>query len=200
MTRVAAVRQIRAWTIVVILLLAGCGTERPEPSASLATKAASEALAKGFVEQQRILADGLVTADEYRTSVGQNVNCLLRHGIRVSPPVLNPADGLRFIVESTSHGQSVNEYNQAVGECSLRHLSYVEEVYIASYRPVMDQQLRIRVVSCLRQHGVLIPPHVTTVPEIFAEAGATSKPFVIDCIRQEAKALHPEMMTLVIPQ
>ncbi|MGH3917302.1 MAG: hypothetical protein ACRDTC_28410 [Pseudonocardiaceae bacterium] len=196
----ATVYRLLVVSMLVTLPLTACGTARPDPTTSLAASAASEAGAAGYTEQQRILADHDITAEEYRQAVGHHVDCLRRRGLHAEEPALNPVDGLRLIVEATPNGRSVDDYNAAVGECALRHLSFVEAVYTATHKPVMDHQVRSHTHACLARNAIHLPKNLETAHDMLTAAGADKRTIVIDCIQTSAKELRPDLKTIVIPE
>ncbi|GAB3433174.1 hypothetical protein [Actinophytocola sediminis] len=198
MRRAVVVRWLLATSALASLLSAGCGTQRPDSTASPAALAAGEAGRRGFVEQQRILSDGVVRPEEYRAAVTGQIECLRQRKLRVPAPTLNPVDGLLLLVDPRRDGVPIEDFNAAIGECGLRHLSYVEKIYVDTHEPRMDGHVRDQAVACLRDRGIPIRGHVTSAPDLLTAAGNDAKSEVTDCIGQAATALYPDLRTLPI--
>lgn len=144
--------------------------------------------------QQWALADGKVTAAEYRTAMNRFVSCVRHAGYAVSDPVRSPADNLTLIYDITPSGDP-DTYNEAVQKCNLAHLSMVEPKFVETQTQVMAEPLRMAVAACMRREGV----HLTNKERNLAAFAASAKDEteVVNCVTEQWHHVYPTLPAAV---
>ncbi|WP_327320154.1 hypothetical protein [Streptomyces sp. NBC_01235] len=144
--------------------------------------------------QEWALADGKVTAAEYRTAVDRFVSCVRDAGYAVSDPVRSPADNLTLIYDITPSGEP-DTYNKAVQTCNLADLSLVEPTFVEAHQQVMDKALRVAVSDCVKRRGVRLTAQERNLADFAASAKDDTK--VVDCVTGQWRRVYPKLPTVV---
>jgi hypothetical protein len=114
-----------------------------------------QALGEGLEHQAEILADGVVTFEEYAGSVDEVMECGRRAGVRISEPELDWA-GVRLEYWVATEGFEEEDQARVLHDgCYREHAMYVDIAFQTSQR-VRNERRRVfgAIVDCLASQGV----------------------------------------------
>lgn len=189
--------------ICLVGLLSGCSTGSKDElhsfdSASI--KAKGDAFRADGREQLAVLFDdGVVDATDYELTFNAYLSCLQSRGYETSDPVLNPADGLRFILWYQSEGKSEAEQLKDEEDCG-DDLREVEAMYSATAVQVMDAELRAGVIGCMQETGLEIDLEARNYPEFVQssdQSGEWHQGFAT-CLGEVGQHLYPDLPYLPV--
>ena len=181
------------------LVMGICGACGEPPSAqdgSGQIKAAADQLRLlGYDEQADLLADGVVSLDDYYAAFGLFTDCVEKAGFTVerSTPFISPIDGLSFLYV-VGHPKSSSVHEEDSAACGDRFLLTVQRLYRQTNVQQMDSVLAHFVGECMRNEGVDVSGHESTFGDF---AGAKSDPptqrqtVASDCLVQGVTELYP---------
>ena len=150
----AAFAALAMVSVAVATSYSGRAAESTTGSALL-RREADLARTNASVEQQSVLADGVVSDAEYDSAIGQAASCLQAAGVtpEVQPRVGKKAPGIGFSAPSIEAGETARLKLVA---CEDRYLSAVRIVYLAQSAPSeADLQLWRRTLGdCMVLKGI----------------------------------------------
>lgn len=152
-----------ALTALLSLLLSGCAQAHPDRSGSTSDRAdpavfaAAGPWAAEFAEaavapyQVRILADGVITADERADARARTSTCMRGHGYRYE----EHRDGAAAIDPLRRQSDSIDQVMAYVADCSRRFDHRISELFDAVRRNPEHRDEAVIQADCLRRSGVV---------------------------------------------
>lgn len=161
-------------------------------------------MAEAFREEGRdhladIFQDGVVNADDYESAFETFSSCLTSRGYEVAQPVLNPADGLRYIASFRADGKREAELERDRQECGA-DFSEVEAMYTATNEQTMDAELRATLITCMAERDLEVDSEARNYPEI-VQSGSQSDVWhigVAECLGEAREKLYPDLPHLPV--
>jgi hypothetical protein len=167
------------FSVTFALASGGGGSHPPRPSSG---QLASDLAPQTSASQSAILADGVVTRDEYEAAVNATVNCLAAQGFTVSTP-MDKGDGFlhfEFVTADKSLGAS---YQAAYQSCLSANEKDVDVVWAETLReqktpPPADAVAasRAAIAQCLGDQGVKDVDPTASLLDMIAAADKAGKP------------------------
>ncbi|MBI5949089.1 MAG: hypothetical protein HY875_13195 [Chloroflexi bacterium] len=156
--RVVAAAAVLAAVLAGAVTIALAGDRGGNPAHRSPAELAAERLGETTPSQAAILADGVVTREEYLSAVQATVGCLAERGFTVSPE--DRGDGwlrLTFATADTAEGA---RYKAAYQECHIANERDVALVYAVALGEARQadlatvEQSRSAIAQCLVGRGV----------------------------------------------
>jgi hypothetical protein len=160
---------------------------------------------KGYAEQATMLEDGEITAREYQDAFDLMRKCVEDQGLAVDGPYTDPLDGFSFDYVFVPPGggdaefeQPLEEVDQIVNGCALRHWQPLSADYEGSRTGQMDPVVREAIGQCLTEAGFDVSGEEKTVQDFVGQQGVTDDGLtpraeaVSECGRTELARLYPE--------
>jgi hypothetical protein len=143
----------------------------------------------------KVLNDGKITAEEYRSVHEADLKCNEALGWHYGPTVLDPIGG-RQLLETSDYRGPKNADKAGLEECNQHYFNTVEAPYQAQSRQHMDPALLAAVRKCLDAKGYKRPhPGEETRFQDFYPTGkmwsTTDAPY--QCTLSSAKTLFPTL-------
>jgi hypothetical protein len=180
----------------VFILTTACGSAGPTPivfDEPLPDDPGPDVGGKAL--QDRIFADGVVTAAEYERAYAKALDCMREEGFDVvgpmshddsrAPMVIEPGSDPRLRLSSfarnTDRGDGVDRFGPVNGRCQAQWSYAVELVYLGQFAPTeAETQAWIeRAWECMRENGHPInePP---TLEDATASVAYGCEPWLVD--------------------
>jgi len=182
----------------IALLLTGCSTGE-ETSKSEWTSADITARAKqlrdgGNAFAADLLADGIVSEDDYLSAIEEFTKCMNGRGYEVTNPVLSPVNSLNYLYESSPGSTDPDVFNKDLTDCSSTYMSEVEPMYLATHKAVMAEPLRVAMQACMHSKGYDVADDVRSFDDYFPESEAIEANGPrIECLIDTMRALYPDI-------
>ncbi|MDR1386692.1 MAG: hypothetical protein LBJ44_03695 [Propionibacteriaceae bacterium] len=160
---------------------------------------------KGYVESAQLLSDGVVSAGEQRAAFDLYRQCLTDAGLTVDGPYDSPIDGLALEHLVSSNGLSFDFFNNTHAACQERYFVDVALVYRETHQARMEPALVEATIRCMADAGVEPAGPATSLAELVGPGGVDSNgvasrrlTVAMDCVRETAHAMYPELPALSI--
>lgn len=146
--------------------------------------------------QAAILADGVVTFDEYERAVLATMTCMEDRGLDVEGPHRSERRCVPFVDFAFGGAEADLAEADAIQEaCALDHVSAVADTYAYQDRPSSEELTRQQelVVECLGRIGIAVgddagPERVDAALDAAGEEGGRCLGEVVDTMNAEARA------------
>lgn len=184
---------------LAVLALSGCASGEPSPEAVL-QNSADEAAAAGSQENADAMSDGELTEDEYYDAARRFQTCYSDAGVVIEGPVLSPVDSLtlEWVYPDTYDLDENGE--AAVEQCNSQWIP-VAAAYSATHDSVMDQALRVSVITCMQENGYEMAGDESSVVDFVGEPeadGGQQRTQAEHCIIDGARVLFPDLPQVTV--
>lgn len=147
-----------------------------------------------MVEQQEILADGVVTAAEYEDAINLAFDCFQDSGLDPKGPWLSPIDGLSYFIDVELPSEMTVFASPTGVDCSEAYLMYVQPNYLEQNEHVMAPNLLEVVQEKLAEQGIETSPNDANVEMMAATAGGPEMFGIVgEAVTTALNDLYPEI-------
>ncbi|MFZ4842082.1 hypothetical protein ACL9RE_06350 [Mycetocola saprophilus] len=174
--------------ILAALLLSGCSaTEAPNTDSGRIDSGPSAA-------QHALLTRDTIGFDEYKEAFANYSRCIEDAGYTMTPPVLNPTDGRRYLSRlDPTPGKRIN--TELENSCDPRELSSVEREYLRQNPPEIDPVLRAEIFGQLTQKNIAFTGNEKQIADFFPNKNEDQPRVkeVTAIIEQATRKLFPDL-------
>lgn len=180
----------------VMIALSGCATETPPEevrySVEYNKRLAITAGEDGHEQQEEILRDGRITAEEYSTAFESLKACIEEKGYTVSDPMVSPLDGLRFEFNYNSNGLDQDQAFLDYEDCEATYWLPTAPAYSHSNPQRIDEPLKEGVILCLENKGITVDKKATAFQDLVGDSNE-DREAASDCAGSLAFSLYPDL-------
>jgi hypothetical protein len=164
---------------------------------------ARQAKRLGYTEQAAILADGVITPEEYQHAFDLLRRCLDDIDMTITVgPYVNPINGLTYEFAMGSKdpervGFETMAESGMIADCEMRYFTYIDNDYGGTAGAHMDPPLHAAVTKCLQERGFETTGEERTPGDFVGEAAkadpsADRNQAVVDCMHTSLTELYSD--------
>ncbi|GAA1327875.1 hypothetical protein ACFSWE_11660 [Leucobacter albus] len=195
-------------TIVISLLcalaLAGCAPMNPTagPHAAVPASELTEVAAAldrgGYDFQAAAFSDGVITTEEYRSTMRLLRECVESGGFEFTEPQPNPVTGITYEFVYKTNGRDGPGTAEWFRGCETEFWSPLSAYFIATHSQRMDPTLKTALLECLARKGTPGVEAGVNLAEIApaADAAGQTRGNARACVNAEAERLFPDLVSL----
>lgn len=188
-----------AAVLAAVLLVSGCAAAENPKGRELVLSLATEQKELGHDAQYELMKDGIVDREDNDAAFRLLRTCMEDGGLRVSDPVISPADGLRYIFEVQANGLAPEAVDEVQQSCQEEFWISVSSAYADTNPHVMAEPLRLAAIACLIEDGYAMSGDERNFAEMAGDAASddgAQREAAADCVFAAAHELYPELPSL----
>lgn len=199
----ALTKVIATATVLVTLsgFTSGCSTQSAENDPRLLLREYAIQLREiGAEENAKLIENGELSEKGYLEAATRYQTCMRLAGVELDGPFFSPVDGRSLEwgtpEENTGSPGSLNEQ-----DVCLAAWSPIVRSFIQTHAAVMDEPLRLAVVSCLQEKGFEAPKGSANFEELSGgseQIGSPKFAAAEQCTVTNASALYPDLPAISV--
>lgn len=192
--------------LLCLLALTGCAQSSPaSESEVLVTKSDLKAVAihleeEGYRHQAEVFSDGVITSDEYWSSIQLLRECVESGGFGFSEPQLSPVTGITYEFVFKTNGRDGPDTAKWFEDCEAQFWVPVSTYFNSTHRQKMDLSLKTALLECLDRKGtpgVQTGRNLAEIAPVF-EGAEETRINARDCLYSEGEKLFPDLVSMTV--